>query len=320
VRVAALQRGAELGDVYEYLRLWGTRDWEGLSRAIIPDMAARTREAAALGAQLIVWPEATLWLDPLDPANDPYSREQLAALARETNATLVVPYFILTDQGNLYWYLGFAPGMRNETLVVTPGVRLPGAYAKNGRTAGAAAPVAPRSVTYFLGPYAKNHPIPFIGEVSSTRGQYPVYDLPFARLATITGYDTAFTDSAWRLARGGAQLLTLATHDWVGQSSTYSVQTRLRAVENGVSIVKCDWEVGSLVTDPYGRLLAAAPTDRTVEQIVWADVPLGPAGQTLYAHIGDVLGWLCLGGMVVFLGAQITQVGAKSSRVFGKEL
>jgi apolipoprotein N-acyltransferase len=306
VRVAALQPGAELADVYEYVVLWSTRDWEGLSRAIIPDMAARTREAAAQGAQLIVWPEATLWLDPLDPANDPYTRQQLAALAQETNATLVVPYFILTDQGNLYWFLGFAPGMRNETLVVTTGEHLSAAATEQE-----IATVAPLKETYFLGPYAKNHPIPFIGEVSSTRGQYPVYDLTFARLATITGYDTTFTDSAWRLTRGGAQLLTLATHDWVGQSSTYNVHTRLRAVENGVSIVKCDWEVGSLVTDPYGRLLAAAPTDRTADRIVWADVPLGPAGQTLYAHIGDLLGWLCLGGMVIFLGAQRTRFGRR---------
>jgi apolipoprotein N-acyltransferase len=279
VRVAALQTGAELGDVYEYVRLWGARDWEGLSRAVLPDMAARTRQAAALGAQLVVWPEATIWLDPLDPANSPYTREQLAGLAQETNATLVVPYYILTHQGNLSWFLGFAPGQRNETLVVTPG-------------------------GHFLGPYAKNHPIPFIGEVSSTRGKYPVYDLPFARVATMTGYDTAFTDVAWRLARGGAQLLTLSTHDWVGQSSTYGVQTRLRAVENGVSIVKCDWEVGSLVTDPYGRLLAAAPTEATADITVVADVPLGLGG-TLYARIGDVLGWLCLGGMVILVAAPL---------------
>jgi apolipoprotein N-acyltransferase len=196
--------------------------------------------------------------------------------------------------------------MRNETLAVTPERHLSTAPAEKELAA-----IAALEGAHFLGPYAKNHPIPFIGEVSSTRGKYPVYDLSFARLATITGYDTAFTDSAWRLTRGGAQLLTLATHDWVGQSSTYAVHTRLRAVENGLSIVKCDWEVGSLVTDPYGRLLAAAPTDRAVEQIVWADVPLGPAGQTLYTHIGDTLGWLCLGGMVIFLGAQRTRFGRR---------
>lgn len=278
IRVAAVQPGRELGDVYDYLVAWSDRDWEGLSRAILPDMAGRTLQAARAGAQLVVWPEATIWLDPLDPANSSFTRDQLAALAREAAVTLVVPYFILPPQGNLSWFLGFAPGMRNETLVVTP----------EGQ---------------FLGPYAKNHPIPFIGEVSSTRGQYPVYLLPFARTATMLGYDTAFTDTARRLARQGAQLLTLSTHDWVGQSSTYGVQTRLRAVENGVAIVKSDWEVGSLITDPWGRLLAAAPTEETAETILVADVPLAEGG-TPYTRICDVLGYLCLGGMVLFVGAQ----------------
>ncbi len=278
VRVAALQPGAELGDVPIYLNRWSQRDWEGLSRDIIPDMAARTRAAAAQGAQLVVWPEATLWLDPLDAGSDPYTREALAGLARETGATLVVPYYILTPEGQLSWFLGFAPGQRNETLVVTP----------QGQ---------------FLGPYAKDHPIPFIGEVSSTRGRYPVHDLPLGRVATMLGYDTAFTDTARRLAGGGAQILTLSTHDWARMSTTYGVHTRLRAVENGVAIVKCDWEVGSLVSDPWGRLLAAAPSDRVAEASpLIADVPVLPAGGTLYTRIGDVLGWACLGGMAVYLG------------------
>ncbi len=283
VRVAAIQPGRELGDVEAYLSRWAARDWEGLSRDILPDMAARTRQAAAEGARLIVWPEATIWLDPLDPNNDPYTREQLAGLARETGATLVIPYFILTAEGQLSWFVGFAPGMRNETLVVTP----------EGQ---------------FLGPYAKNHPIPYIGEVSSTAGGYPVQTLPFARVATMLGYDTAFTDTARRLVQGGAQLLTLSTHDWAAMSGTYGIQTRLRAVENGVSIAKSDWEVGSLISDPYGRLLAAAPSDRTEEVILIADVPL-PISGTLFGLVGDSLGYVCLVGLILFLAASLVLGG-----------
>lgn len=277
VRVAALQPGRELGDEPTYVLDWANRDWEKLSRDIIPgDMAVRTREAAALGARLVVWPEATIWLDPLDPQNDPYTRETLAALASETGTYIVVPYYILTPEGQLSWFLGFAPNQRNETLIVTP----------EGE---------------FLGPYAKNHPIPFIGEVSSTAGKYPVQSLPFARVATMLGYDTAFTDTARRLTQGGAQLLTLSTHDWSAMSGTYGVHTRLRAVENGVAIVKCDWEVGSLITDPWGRVLAQAAMDRQEEKIVIADVPLRPAGGTLYTLVGDALGWIGLGSFVLLV-------------------
>lgn len=273
VRVAAIQPGEELGDVGRYVGRWSSRDWPALSREIIPDMAGPTRTAAARGAELIVWPEATIWLDP---RTDPWTREELANLAQETAAYLVVPYFILPPEGNLSWWLGFAPGMRNEAVVVTPRGDL-------------------------LGPYAKSHPIPFIGERSSTRGHYPVHPLPLSQVGTMLGYDTAFTDTARRLTRRGAQLLTLSTHDWPSMSPTYGAHTCLRAVENGVAVVKADWEVGSLIVDPFGRVVAAAPDDHPTEMIVIADVALLPPGGTLYTKTGDLLGYICLGGMVLFL-------------------
>jgi apolipoprotein N-acyltransferase len=273
VRVAAIQPGAELGDVYDYHWCWYKRDWEGLSREIIPDMASWTRLAATQGAELIVWPEATLWLDP---RTDPWSKEQLLDLARETGAILAVPYFILTPEGNISWWLGFAPGMRNEVVLVTPQGEL-------------------------LDPYAKSHPISFIGERSSTRGLEPIHPLPWGQVGSMLGYDTAFTDTARRQAGRGAQLLTLSTHDWIQMSSSYGAHTCLRAVENGLAVIKADWEVGSLIVDPWGQILAAAPDDHETEAILVADVPLLPPGGTPYTHLGDWLGYGCLLGMVGFL-------------------
>ncbi|MGC8874519.1 MAG: nitrilase-related carbon-nitrogen hydrolase [Chloroflexia bacterium] len=275
VRVAAIQPGAELGDVHRYVALWLQRDWAGLARAVVPDLAVLTGRAAAQGARLIVWPEAALWLDP---RTDPWTREQLLALAREAGAFLVVPYFILPLEAPLAWWLDFAPGQRNEIAVVTP----------DGR---------------FLGPSAKSHPSPFLGEVSSTRGQNPVHTLPFARLGSMQGYDSAFPDVARRLARQGAQLLTVSSHDWAEMSEAHGVQACLRAAENRVALVKADWEVGSLICDPWGRLLAAAPFDRATEAIVIADVPLLPAGGTPYTRSGDVLAHICLLGGIAFLSA-----------------
>ncbi len=274
-RVAAIQPGAELGDVSRYVAEWLERDWEGLSREVLPDLAALTRRAAAAGARLVVWPEATLWLDPWV---HPWTREQLFRLARETGAFLVVPYFILPLEAPLSWWLDFAPGQRNEIVVVTP----------DGR---------------FLGPSAKTHPSPFLGEVSTTRGLTPVHALPFARVGSMQGYDSAFPDVARRLAGQRAQLLTVSSHDWTEMSEAHGVQACLRAVENRVAVVKADWEVGSLVCDPWGRLVAAAPFDRTVESVLVADVPILPASGTPYTRLGDLLAYACLIGGAGFLAA-----------------
>jgi len=122
-----------------------------------------------------------------------------------------------------------------------------------------------------------------------------------AKWLRLLGYDTAFTDTARRLTRGGAQLLTLSTHDWTLMTAAYGAHTRLRAVENGVPVVKADWETGSMIVDPQGQVLAAAPMDRTAEVVLVADVPLGRPGGTPFTCLGDVLGYICLGGMVLFL-------------------
>ncbi len=273
VRVATLQPGAELGDVPAYYLHWWKRDWESLSQAVLDDLAFLTRQAAAGGAELVVWPEASLWLDPQENA---VIRERLLTLAGETGVTLVVPYFLLPPEGPLGWWLGFAEGMRNEVVLVTP----------EGES---------------LGPSAKSHPIPFIGERSDTRGLMPVYSLPFASVGALLGYDTAFTDSARHLAGRGAQLLTLSTHAWAEMSAAYEAHTCLRAVENGVVVVKSDWEVGSLIVDPWGEVLSRTASHRPTRRVLLADVPLLPAGGTPYTHSGDALGWLSLGGMVLFL-------------------
>jgi apolipoprotein N-acyltransferase len=275
VCVAAIQPGREIEEVGRYMTLWSVRDWSGLAREIVPDMAVLTREAAAEGAELIVWPEAVLWLDP---QADTWTGGQLANLARETGAALVVPYFVLTPEGRLSWWLGRAQGMRNEAVLITPGGQ-------------------------FLEASAKDHPIPFIGERSSTRGLYSVHSLAFGQVGTMLGYDTAFTDTARRLARQGSQVLTLSTHDWVGMSAAYGRHTVLRAVENGVAIVKADWKVGSLIVDARGRILAEAPSDRATEALLVAEIPLPRAGSTAFARVGDLLGYVSLVGLVVWIAA-----------------
>jgi apolipoprotein N-acyltransferase len=104
LRVAALQPGVRpfmLGKTSE------ERDRQMLAR-----LAAQTRVAARRAAQVVVWPEAALSLDPALA-----HRAELGELARETGAYLVVGYGI--------------GGRRNEAITVTPSGELVGRYGKN---------------------------------------------------------------------------------------------------------------------------------------------------------------------------------------------
>lgn len=90
--VAAVQPGYDTAQ-YELPLLQNHRRkrYEAAAHDLIGDLAPLTREAARRGARLVVWPEAVVWVDPRGTES---VRRSLGALARETGAALVVPYFL----------------------------------------------------------------------------------------------------------------------------------------------------------------------------------------------------------------------------------
>jgi apolipoprotein N-acyltransferase len=89
--VAAVQPGYDTAEEdREVLRFWepGTYDLAALD--VIDDLETLTRDAVRRGAQIVVWPEASLFVDP---RREPRVATALEDVAAATGATLVVPYF-----------------------------------------------------------------------------------------------------------------------------------------------------------------------------------------------------------------------------------
>ncbi|MEW5933494.1 MAG: hypothetical protein AB1816_07925, partial [Bacillota bacterium] len=61
-------------------------------------------------------------------------------------------------------------------------------------------------------------------------------------------------DTARKVARNGARLLTVPSFDWLAIAHKHYTHLVFRAIENRVSAVKAD--VGFAIVDPYGRILA----------------------------------------------------------------
>ncbi|MBN2389776.1 MAG: hypothetical protein JXR84_03575 [Anaerolineae bacterium] len=228
VRVAAIQPAASP-------IISANQDKATLVAQLHARMVEQTREAAAQGAQVIVWPEGALQYDP--QVQDPL---ELAALARETGTYLVIGYVVDVTEHVF----------RNEATVISPD--------------GA-----------FLGIFGKDHPVVFGGETSPTRGTYPVYETPFGVLGTIICYDLDFTDTARKLTRQGAQLIAVPSNDWPGIAYKHYTHVVFRAVENRAAMVKADGGYDSAVVDPRGRVLALATHPEGGEATLVADVPLG---------------------------------------------
>ncbi len=92
----------------------------------------------------------------------------------------------------------------------------------------------------------------------------------------------------------------IGTHgDWanLGTAADGWFHTRdavLRSVENGVPMARSADRGLLTLSDPYGRIIASAPTTAGFTTLV-GELPLSAGGgETLYDRIGDVFGWLCL--------------------------
>jgi apolipoprotein N-acyltransferase len=222
-------------------------------------LAVQTRQAAQQGARIVVWPELGLGFDP-----QVEHTAELRSLAAETETYLVIGYGLVTEQG-----------FRNEATVLTP----------SGE---------------FLDIYGKAHPTVFGGEPRGINaGTYPVYDTPLGRLATIICYDMDFTDVSRIMARRGAQLIAVPSHDGPTIADKHYTHLVFRAIENRAAMVKSDAAWDSAIVDSYGRVLEWTTTPEGSQAMLVADVPLG-AADSLHVKLGDWVGWLCLAGLIFF--------------------
>jgi apolipoprotein N-acyltransferase len=95
VAVGVVQPGYDTAEYVEYepARFFDprVRNLELATLDLVEDLGELTREAAAQGAELVVWPEAVAWVHPFD---DEETRAALAELVEETGVALVVPAFL----------------------------------------------------------------------------------------------------------------------------------------------------------------------------------------------------------------------------------
>jgi len=76
----------------------------------------------------------------------------------------------------------------------------------------------------------------------------------------------------------------------------------MRAIENGFSLVRPTYNGITFAVDFNGNILNQMDFDETEDGIMYADVPTKGV-RTLYPHIGDIFGWICvlgLLGLIVF--------------------
>lgn len=217
--------------------------------ANLEQLFARTRLAAARGAQLVAWNEAAVIVEP---AAESTLRARGAAVARELGVDLVLAYAVVVERtpiryDNKYVWFG-ADGAELET-------------------------------------YRKHHPVP--GE-PSLRGDAPLAAVvrPWGRAAGAICYDYDFPAIARRHGQLGAGLVVVPSSDWRGIDPYHTELARVGAIAGGFALVRPVRWATSAVFDAYGRTRATLSVREDNDRVLVAAVPVTPV-DTWYARWGD---------------------------------
>jgi len=135
---------------------------------------------------------------------------------------------------------------------------------------------------------------------------YRVGTLPGGNFGAFICFEAIFPNEVRRFTSGGAELLINMSNDgWFGRSSApaqHLMMARVRAVENRRWLLRDTNNGFTVSVDPYGRIVAALPTDVRGQ----LDAPYDfRSGLTPYARFGDWFAWLCVFASIALLGAAI---------------
>ncbi|WP_332770812.1 nitrilase-related carbon-nitrogen hydrolase [Phenylobacterium sp.] len=165
-----------------------------------------------------------------------------------------------------------------------------------------------RNETFLFGPdgrqlwhYRKNNPVPAMEPVAPFKNAPPVVETPFGRLSNVICYDADFPS----LSRVRTDVMLVPGWDWKEEAYVHTMKiARLRAIENGYSMLRVDYLGVTGAFDAYGRVLGQQNTLDGKRNVMYVDLPTQGV-RTLYNLTGDLFAWICLAATVAlcFLAA-----------------
>lgn len=251
-----------------------------------------TREAAAQGAELVIWPESTI---PYTLSRYPWMVEYLEALAAENGVTLLVGCFTAS-----------AEGMMNSMIAVTPdGMVEDNVYSKRHLVPfGEYLPMA--DLVRLICPPLAELQMAEGGDLAAGQDA-AVHSAAGVEVGSLICFDSIYEELSLDSVRQGAEVLAISTNDsWFSDSAAlrqHQGQAVLRAVETRRSVVRSANTGISAVITPRGTVLGELSP--LIQGQITAEVECN-SQLTFYARVGNLLVWLCMAGVAVCLGSYLT--------------
>ena len=260
--------------------------WEsGRAAEILALYASLAEQAAQAGAELILLPETAV---PVYFEEGGVLHQAYARIAAEYGCTIATG--VLVRDGDVG---------RNALLAVYPDGSISERYDKR-----------------HLVPFGEYLPfesllkklLPFLEDLNLGSTQFAAGEdsavLPLCGIETgaLVCYDSIFPPLSADSVKNGAQMLAVVTNDsWFGNSAALSqhmAHSVLRAVENGVCVVRAANTGISCIVGPKGELRAQTEPDTAA--VAYADVGAAPR-RTLYSYVGDAVLYLAFAFVLMCL-------------------
>ena len=128
-----------------------------------------------------------------------------------------------------------------------------------------------------------------------------IFDTPYGRISSVICFDMDFPSFINNAGKENVDIMLVPANDWKAITPLHANMSKLRAIENGFSLVRCTGRGLSIATDYRGKNLCELDYYKTKEQIMISDIPIKGV-KTIYAKMGDWLVWVCITGLSFILG------------------
>lgn len=127
------------------------------------------------------------------------------------------------------------------------------------------------------------------------------FDSPYGKIASVICFDMDFPTFINQAGKKNVDIMLVPANDWEKITPYHANLSKLRAIENGFSMVRCTGQGLSLAVDYNGKVLNQLNYYQTEENIMISDVPIKGA-KTIYAKMGDWFVWACIIGLLFIFG------------------
>ena len=248
------------------------------SRALFESLLAKSAVLARGGAEIVVWSEASVAVIESD---EQALLERARAVAIEQGIFLgITPGFAGVDFRQKL--VAGEPFIRNALIMIRPDGTVAWEYLKSRLVPG-----MPEATTSVAGD-----------------GVIPVVETRFGDVAGAICYDLDFPNMIRSVGRNGASLLVAPSNDWPEIKVTHSRLARVRAIENGISLLRPTSSGISFVADPYGRIVAEVDYFMSDGAPLVAEAPIQRV-DTVYSVIGDLFAYLSMAAVLLLMATAI---------------